>query len=252
MSKRVFRPSVNARSILLSLFVAVATVLACVPVASAKVVELGAGSDEAATSKCPGDPCLALYKVTGYQGRSSNLKNPFAIPSAGYITSFTIDLPQLSQEQIDFFEENLGGSAQVRLSLLRVGTTRKTRLNHRLVKQSEIFGVSSYFGSSPTFVLKEPMRVGKGTILALTVPTWLPALASDTSGANWWRSSRPKDKCGDDDSLSPPSAMEEIGEIVRFGCTYKKARLLFTATYVPDNVPTTVEQDTEKDTGKAK
>ncbi len=241
------------RSFLLSISIAAAAALACVPAASAKVVELGAGSTEAATSKCPGDPCLALYKVTGYQGRSANLKNPFLIPSAGYITSFTIDLPQLSQEQIDFFEQNLGGSPQVRLSLLRVGQTRKTRLNHRLVQQSEIFGVSSYFGSSPTFVLKAPMRVGAGTILGLTVPTWLPSLASDTSGSNWWRSSRPKGKCGDDDSLSPPSAQEEIGEIVRYGCTYKKARLLFTATYVPDNVPTNVKEEADaKEETKAK
>jgi hypothetical protein len=236
---------VTPRSFLISLSIAVAAALACVPAASAKVVELGAGSTETATSKCPGDPCLALYKVTGYQGRSANLKNPFVIPSPGYITAFTIDLPQLSQEQIDFFQQNLGGSPQVQLSLLRVGKTRKTRLNHRLLRQSEVFGVSSYFGSSPTFVLKEPMRVGTGTILGLTVPTWLPSLASDTAAGNWWRSSRPKDKCGDDDSLSPPSAMEEIGEIVRFGCTYKKARLLFTATYVPDNVPTNVKEEAD-------
>jgi hypothetical protein len=230
------------RSRLLLLSVAAAAVLVLAPAASARVVELGAGSTEAASSKCPADPCLALYKVTGYQGRSANLKSPFAIPSAGYIVAFTLQLPELTQEQVDFFQQNLGGSPQVRLSVLRAGDTRKTRLNHRLLRQSEVFGVSRFFGSSPTFVLKEPLRVNAGNLVGLTVPTWLPALASDTAGGNWWRSSRPKGKCGDDDSLSPPSAQEDPGEVVRYGCTYKKARLLFTATYVPDPQPTTKEQ----------
>lgn len=226
------------RFLLLILSVAAAAVLLCAPAASARVIELGAGSSETATSKCPGDPCLALYKVTGYQGRSGNLKNPFVIPSAGSLVAFTVTLPELSPEQADFFEQNLGGSPQVRLSVLRKGDSRKTRLNHRLLRQSDVFGVSNFFGSSPTFVLKAPLRVAAGNIVGLTVPTWLPALASDTATGNWWRSSRPKGKCGDDDSLSPPSAQEDPGEVVRYGCTYKKARLLFTATYVPDNEPT--------------
>ena len=28
-----------------------------------------------------------------------------------------------------------------------------------------------------------------------------------------------------------------------FGCTYKTARLLYTATYIPDNRPTTTDDD---------
>jgi hypothetical protein len=228
---------------LLSVLLTSALVVALVPAASAKVIELGAGSNESAASKCPGTQpgdCQAVYQVTGYQGRSGSLKNPFLIPHAGSIVAFTLQLPQLTQEQIDFFTQNLGGEPKVRLAVLRRGDKRKTRLNHRLLRQSQVFTVGNYFGSSPTFVLDEPMRVGKGNLLGLTVPTWLPALAFDLAGSNWWRSSRPKGKCGGgaDDALSPPSAQQDAGEVVRYGCTYKKARLLFTATYVPDPDPT--------------
>ena len=101
----------------------------------------------------------------------------------------------------------------MRLSTLRRGDTRKTRLNHRLLRQSDVFEVENYLGSSPTFVLKEPLRVKKGNIVALTVPTWLPALAADLGASNWWRSSRLKGKCGSDDALSPPSAQEELREV---------------------------------------
>lgn len=233
-----------AKRILLPALIAAALAAAFAPAAGAKVIELGAGSNESAASKCPGTQpgeCQAVYQVTGYQGRSGNLKNPFFISKPGYIVAFTLQLPQLTDEQTTFFTQNLGGEPKARLAVLRRGDKRKTRLNHRLLRQSQVFTVTNYLGSSPTFVLDEPLRVGKGNILGLTIPTWLPALAFDLSGGNWWRSSRPKGKCGggDDDALSPQSAQQEIGEVVRYGCTYKKARLLFTATYVPDPDPTT-------------
>ena len=103
--------------------------------------------------------------------------------------------------------------------------------------------MENYLGSSPTFVLKEPLRVKKGNIVALTVPTWVPALAADLTGSNWWRSSRLKGKCGSDDALAPPSTQETLREIIRYGCTYKRARLLYTATYVPDPRPTTPAEE---------
>jgi hypothetical protein len=35
--------------------------------------------------------------------------------------------------------------------------------------------------------------------------------------------------------------MEELGQVSVFGCTYHTARFLYTATYIPDNRPTTEE-----------
>jgi hypothetical protein len=215
--------------------------LALPSAASARVVELGANSSEPAASNCPEDPCLAIYRVTGYQGRSGQLGSPFVIRRAGYVVAFTLLLPELTQAQIDFFSDAFGGDPQARLAVLRKGRTRKRRLDHRLISQSSVFALDRYLGSSPTLVLDEPLRVRRGNIVALTVPTWLPALSTDPAGRNWWRSSRPRGRCGEDTNPAPPSAQDEPRELIRYGCTYQDARLLYTVTYIPDNRPTTAD-----------
>jgi len=203
--------------------------------ASAAVTEIGAGGD-AVKSKCPADPCQVLNQVTGYQGRAGAKRNPYVIPRAGNIVAFTVTLADLAQNQINFFNNSFGSPASVRLSILRKGKKRKTRLNHRLMSQSEVFRVDRYFGSSPSFALDKPLRVQKGYIVALTVPTWAPAFAYDLTRSNWWRSSRQK---GDCDKSPPTSAPQQrAGRVVRYGCTYFTARLQYTATYVPDPKPT--------------
>jgi hypothetical protein len=222
---------------------AIPAAVALPPGASARVVELGANSSEPAASNCPEDPCLAIYRVTGYQGRSGELGSPFVIRRDGYVVAFTLTLPELTDAQIGFFNDAFGGEPQARLGVLRKGTKRKRRLDHRLISQSRVFTVDRYLGSSPTLVLDEPLRVRRGNIVALTVPTWLPALSTDPAGRNWWRSSRPRGRCGEDTDPAPPSAQDEPRELIRYGCTYRDARLLYTVTYIPDNRPTTAEGD---------
>ena len=122
----------------------------------------------------------------------------------------------------------------MRLSTLRRGDKRKTRLNYRLVGQTDNFRVDRYLGSSPTFVLTKPLRVKKTNWLAITVPTWAPMFAHNlTGGSDWWRSSRAKDSCEPPKSYTQ-FAMSVMHDINVFGCTYHRERLLYTATYVPD------------------
>jgi hypothetical protein len=225
------------KRVLLLIPVLVAATLVSAPGASARIVELGAAADPANAS-CPADPCVAVVRVTGYQGRSAGgPKNPYYIRRDGHIVAFTVTLSAPSVEQTTFFNNNYGSPAQVQLSVLRRGKTRKTRLEHRMVQQTEPFPVDTYFGSSPTFVLEEPLRVREGNWIALTVPTWAPMLAIDLSGRDWWRSSRAKGSCDPPRSLRQ-FAMDELRQINVFGCTYSGARLLYTATYIPDNKPT--------------
>jgi hypothetical protein len=217
------------------LILAAAAALVLPSGASARVIELGAGAEPAA-SKCPENPCEVVGRVTGYQGRSGNIANPFVVPRDGKIVAFTITLSKLEQNQINFFSNLFGSPPEARLSILRRGTRRKTRLNHRLVAQSPIYEVEHYLGSSPTFALDEPLRVRRRQIVALTVPTWAPAFASrDLSRSNWWRSSRRKGSC---DNVSQRAAQETLMRVAVFGCTYYHARLLYTATYIPDPQPT--------------
>lgn len=202
--------------------------------ASARIVELGATA-EPATPSCPTDPCVAVVRVTGYQGRAAGGRtNPYYIRRDGYIVAFTVTLAAPTAEQITFFNDNYGSPAQVQLSVLRKGKTRKTRLEHRLVQETDPVEVDDFLGSSPTFVLDEPLRVKKGNWIALTVPTWAPMLGINLTKSDWWRSSRARRSCDPPRSLRQ-FAMEDLRQINVFGCTYSGARLLYTATYIPDN-----------------
>jgi hypothetical protein len=222
--------------------VALAVALAVPATASARVVELGSVATPA-TPACPADPCEAAVHVTALQGRAAGgPKNPYYIRRDGYIVALTVHLAAPDKTQIDYFNSSFGSPAQLRLSVLRQGTTRKTRLNYRLISQSELIEVDHYFGSTPTFVLKTPLRVKKTNWIAITVPTWAPIFANNLTGADWWRSSRAKDSCDPPKSLRQFS-MQTLRNVSIFGCTYHSARVLYTATYVPDP-PTTDDQKT--------
>jgi hypothetical protein len=208
--------------------------------ASARIVELGS-QGQAVNPSCPADPCEAAVRVTAVQGRAAGgPKNPYYIRRDGYLVAFTVTLSQPTAEQIDFFNDNFGTPPEVQLSVLRRGETRQTRLNYRLVSQSETFAVDDYFGSSPTFVLEQPLRVTRGNWVGITVDTWAPMFANNLARGEWWRSSRAKRSCDPPRSLNQ-FAMEELRQVSVFGCTYHGARLLYTVTYVPDNRPTTDE-----------
>ena len=223
---------------ILLLISAVSLALALAPSASARVVELGAVPNSTVAPSCPADPCEAAVRVTALQGRAAGgRKNPYYIRRDGYIVAFTVSLSKPSDEQIGFFNDNFGSPAQVRLSVLRRGERRKTRLNYRLIGQSDLYDVDRFFGSSPTFVLEEPMRVRKTNWIAITVPTWAPIFANNLTNSDWWRSSREKGNCEPPRSLEQFAA-QELTEVSVFGCTYHSARLLYTATYVPDPRPT--------------
>ena len=225
-------------ALLISVLAAAGALLA--PGASARLIELGSQADDVPLS-CPGtteSPCVSAVRMTGYQGRASGgPKNPFYIRRDGHLIAFTLRLAKPTPEEIKFFEGNFSTPSTARISVLRRGTTRKHRLDHRLIAQSDTFELDRYFGSKPTFVFDKPIPVKKGNWIAITVPTWAPILATNVAHTNWWRSSRPKDSC-----LPPKSlrqfAMETLRQVNQFGCTYSganAARLLYTVTYVPSN-----------------
>ena len=221
---------------------ACAAALALPQGASARVIELGARAQPAKPS-CPADPCEAAVRVTGLQGRAAGgPKNPYYIRRDGTLVAFTVMLSKPTAGQIDFFNDNFGSPSRVRLSVLRRGRTRRTRLNYRLIAQSESVALNRYFGSRPTFALEEPLRVSRGNWVGITVETWAPMFANDLSRSDWWRSSRARRSCDPPRSLNQ-FAMEDVGELGVFGCTYHGARLLYTVTYIPDNRPTTDEAE---------
>jgi hypothetical protein len=209
-------------------------VLAALPASAsaANLIELGATQNPPAPG-CP-DKCQAVGRVTGYQVQQGTVRNPFRVKQRGKIVAFTITLGTPRQDQIDFFNNIFGGPPQARLVILREGTRRR----HRVTGRSHLFELQNYFGSSPTFALERPLTVRKGYVVALTVPTWAPAFVYDLAGDEAWRSSREADKC---DDVRQDAAQDDRGSLRAYGCFYRNARLLYTATMVPDP-KRTVEQ----------
>jgi hypothetical protein len=213
--------------------------------ASAKVAELGAGAGGSVSAVCPSsDECAAPGRVTGYQGRSGSKKNPFYVRRAGYIVAFTVTLNDPARNQSAYFGDIYGSSRpSVRLAILRRGDTRKTRRNTRLLRQSPAFGVRDYLGSSPTFVLRKPLRVNPTNIIGLTIPTWAPVFGKPSTSGDYWRASRPKNRCRD---VKTDVQHTTGGEVETYGCDYKGVRLQYSATYVPDPRPTRGKDDDEQ------
>lgn len=205
--------------------------LAVAAPASAAVKEIGESSPFPPAS-CPQD-CQAIGQVTGYQVQTGSTKNPMQISKPGKIVAFTIALGKPNKDQTQFFNNLFGNEPQARLSILKLGH-RKRRAT--LVAQSEIFKLAPYFGSTPTFALAKPIPVGPRSVIALTVPTWVPAFAVNLGTDQAWRSSRSSENCND---VKQPAAQQTLKTTRSYSCFYRTARLLYSATYIPNPTPTT-------------
>src|SRR4051794_37346849 len=202
-----------------------ATLLVSAP-ASAKIVELGRTD---AAPACPTSPCLAVSRTTGYQIKVADERSAFVVPEDGKIVAWTIALGKPSTDQVAFFDKGLGGPAAARLSVLRLGKT----LYSRTITQTPVQLLAPYFGQTVQFPLGRALNVKKGYVIALTVPTWAPALTPLLTDHSSWRASRAKDKCHDTETQTAQMALDTV---TQYRCLYE-ARLIYSATLVTRPVP---------------
>jgi hypothetical protein len=211
------------------LFIAAGTLvlLALAPaMASASIRELGKlATDPLPPPSCPTTPCLAVSRTTGYQARAGDVHGPTVATRTGKIVAWTITLAKPGAKQISFFNENLGGPASAGISVLKPGKSLKWRVSG----QSPIVLLQPYFGTTVQFPLDRALTVRKGYVVALTVPTWAPALAVGLDDKNSWRASRPKGTC---DDTQTQTAQLVRGALTQYRCLYRGVRLTYTATMV--------------------
>jgi hypothetical protein len=192
-------------------------------------------------ASCPAD-CQAIAQVTGVQMQIGSHRNPFRVKTPGNIVAFTIRLANPSADQVNYFKTTFGASksdntpfgsdAQVRLSVLKPLHKKQRFL---LEAESEVFDVEPYFGSTVTFALKNALRIHKDRLLALTVPTWVPAFAHSLDTNEAWRASHRSNECtAKNPPARPHAGTKQIGTYKQYGCFYRTARLLYSATFVPD------------------
>ena len=206
----------------------VALVCAAAPAAaSARIVEVGQAPAEAVPT-CPASPCLAVSRTTGYQAKVVDSRAHYVIPANGRIVAFSIRLGAPNKRQIKFFEDNFG-KASGGLAVIRRGD----RLFGRVVAASPVMQLSDYFGQTVQFPLDRALKVEKGNVIGLTVPSWAPALSTLTDDGSSWRASRGLKACDNTDSQTAQTA---VGALTQYRCLYR-ARLTYTATLITDPKP---------------
>jgi hypothetical protein len=191
-------------------------------------VILGETSTEPDPS-CPDLPCQAIGSVTGFQVSNGQTKLPFLVTQNGKITAWTLTLAQPTNSQRTFFNGFFGTPPQARLAILRrVPGSNPPRYNLR--RQGSVQVLTPYLGQTVKFSAN--LKVEKGDIIGITVPTWAPAFAQDLPVDNVWRASREPGACKNATDIRQGEPQEKVGTRATYGCKYTTARLLYTATLV--------------------
>jgi hypothetical protein len=176
---------------------------------------------------CPASPCLAVSRTTGFQARVGAARSLLTVPRTGTIVAWTISLGKPTVTQIRFFNANEGGVAEAGIAILR--PQPKPNLAYKLVASSPAVKLQPYFGKTAQFPLETTLPVKKGDVVALSVPSWAPALALGFGNDTSWRASRPRTQCT---STSSQSTHTALGSTVQYYCLYQTARLTYSATLI--------------------
>jgi hypothetical protein len=176
---------------------------------------------------CPTPSCLAVSRTTGFQVKVDAAHNPESAPRNGTVVAWTITLGKPNATQIKFFDANEGGPASAGIAILRA--QKSPKLSYKLIAQSPVVSLQPYFGMTAQFPLASTLQVKKGDVVALTVPSWAPALALGFSKATSWRASRSKSQCT---TTGSQTAHTQSGATVQYYCLYQTARLTYSATLI--------------------
>jgi hypothetical protein len=199
---------------------------AVAPATLSEVGVIGATTPTTVPS-CPASPCLAVSRTTGFQVKVGSERNLLSAPRAGTIVAWTITLGNPNATQIKYFNANEGGPSEAGIAILAPQT--KPNLTYKLVAQSPYVKLQPYFGKTAQFPLETTIPIKKGYVVALTVPSWAPALALGFGNDTSWRASRPKAGCK---TTSSQTSQTSIGTAVQYYCLYQTARLTYSATLI--------------------
>jgi len=202
--------------------IAAALALILAPAALAAVIEI-TNTGTVDPPSCPANPCVVISRTTAFQAKDGSARAPFAIQHRGRIVAWSVTLALPSSGQIHYFDSNEGGTARAALEVLRdVGG-----LDFELIAKSPLVRVQPYFGRTAAITLASSIPVVKGDVVALAVPTWIPALALNYPATTSWRASRSSSRCKD---VTAQSIQRVIGSKARYACLYQTALVSYGAT----------------------
>lgn len=206
-------------------------------IAFARIREYGLEPSPRPHADCPGEPCRATGRVTGIQVQNvrngKRIEYPTEVRRKGWLVGFSVTLGRPNKSQRTFFNRLWGSPSKARISILRPAPTKKyprNRIkNYRLMGHSQVFELNEFFGTKAIFSLHKRMHVRRNDLLALTIPTWAPALATDLPDRERWRGSRKHGSCND---VTPHSSHQKVNSEKRYRCLYTTSRLLYTAVVI--------------------
>jgi len=211
---------------------ATAVVAACslvaVAGADAVVATVTSPFDSTAVPSCPGTtavPCTVVSRTTALQEVVGRQLLPMKLHRTGRVVGWQIALSSPTVTQIKYFDAHEGGPAEAALAVLR----HVHRLDYRLVAVSPVVHVQPYFGQTATFALDTSIPVHAGDVIALSVPTWVPALELRAGRRTAWRASRPSSQCSD---VTQDTAQLTVGSVGSYSCLYQTALVEFGAVEI--------------------
>jgi hypothetical protein len=199
---------------------------AAAPAKLSEIGEIGA-TTPATVASCPGSPCLAVSRTTGFQVKVGTVRNPMGVPRDGSVVGWTITLGKPTATQVKFFNTNEGGEPEAGIAVLR--PQKSPNLTYKLIASGPLVKLKPYYGKTVQFPLETTIKVKKGDEIALSVPTWAPALALGFGNDTSWRASRQKKQCT---STSSQTAQTQVASNVQYFCLYQTARLTYSATEI--------------------
>jgi len=239
---------------------------------STQRIELGARNINTLQPNCGRDftrDCTVEGKVTAFQSLSARYPGRnFVVPFNGKLVAWSISLSNPTRVEIDnngaqlpSFNLIFGSPAQANIAILRqVEKRKKGGPRFKLVRKSPIQILNPYFGTKVTFALDVPLNVYEGNVVALTIPTWAPALwkpkacnqtdfgildpgrCDQAEKAYTWRGSRvargEPETCGlsndggPNEQLQKTAPQTHLDSVRRYGCYYGGNVLLYSAIIV--------------------
>ena len=180
---------------------------------------------------CPGSPCLAVSRTTGFQLKVGKQTKLSFAPRNGSIVAWGDNYEGQTNIPAGLpYAVAVAGGDSHGLAVVSDGSPFLSRQPAGQVLYS---GLTAYFsaqaGKTAQFPLDRTIQARKGDIIALTVPTWAPALALGFGKDTSWRASRERKQCS---STSAQSTHTQIGSSVQYFCLYQTARLTYGATLI--------------------
>ncbi len=227
-----------------------ALALAFVPgAANARLVELGQTTTPITAPACPTgvspSQCfIILTRTTAIQATSDGAVYPTTVRQDGWVVAFTVGLSRLStnpateKNYLHVLDQAYGGTPQMALTVLTPGRNHK----YTVAAQSATFHLIPFLGSvlneplslPPSFTQFTALKVHKGDVLALTIPTWAPVLSYNLNASKFaYRQSR---KANCKHAAGGQTAQLTVGSSTQYLCTYGGTRVEYSATEITTTV----------------